>query len=108
MSIFSSDHAVMPENDEIVEAVEATETVVTEAAAPAEALAEAVIDTDDDTTDFDDVEDSAEADEADEEPAEPTITFGDLGLPEGVVRKLAQNGVTTPSRSRPRPSRTPW
>ncbi|GAA5033269.1 hypothetical protein GCM10023335_76610 [Streptomyces siamensis] len=24
------------------------------------------------------------------------ITFGDLGLPEGVVRKLAQNGVTTP------------
>ncbi|MGY0025075.1 DEAD/DEAH box helicase [Streptomyces sp. cg35] len=27
---------------------------------------------------------------------EPTITFADLGLPEGVVRKLAQNGVTTP------------
>ncbi|MGD1219453.1 DEAD/DEAH box helicase [Streptomyces krungchingensis] len=26
----------------------------------------------------------------------PEITFGDLGLPEGVVRKLAQNGVTTP------------
>ncbi|MGW6731921.1 DEAD/DEAH box helicase [Streptomyces sp. NPDC055013] len=26
----------------------------------------------------------------------PTVTFGDLGLPEGVVRKLAQNGVTTP------------
>ncbi|MCX4639144.1 DEAD/DEAH box helicase [Streptomyces sp. P9-2B-2] len=25
-----------------------------------------------------------------------TITFADLGLPEGVVRKLAQNGVTTP------------
>ncbi|MFI9052643.1 DEAD/DEAH box helicase [Streptomyces sp. NPDC053427] len=30
------------------------------------------------------------------EAAEPTITFADLGLPEGVVRKLAQNGVTTP------------
>ncbi|WP_306340123.1 DEAD/DEAH box helicase [Streptomyces sp. AS13] len=28
--------------------------------------------------------------------AEPTVTFGDLGLPEGIVRKLAQNGVTTP------------
>ncbi|WP_210594070.1 DEAD/DEAH box helicase [Streptomyces sp. GESEQ-35] len=26
----------------------------------------------------------------------PEATFSDLGLPEGVVRKLAQNGVTTP------------
>lgn len=26
----------------------------------------------------------------------PEVTFSDLGLPEGVVRKLAQNGVTTP------------
>ncbi|MER6349538.1 DEAD/DEAH box helicase, partial [Streptomyces sp. NPDC001532] len=26
----------------------------------------------------------------------PEMTFADLGLPEGVVRKLAQNGVTTP------------
>ncbi|MFD7548146.1 DEAD/DEAH box helicase, partial [Streptomyces sp. NPDC059816] len=31
-----------------------------------------------------------------EEEQEPTVTFGDLGLPDGVVRKLAQNGVTTP------------
>ncbi|WP_137994397.1 DEAD/DEAH box helicase [Streptomyces vilmorinianum] len=73
MSIFSSDHAVMPENDEIVEAVEATEIVETEAS---------------------DVTEAAEATEA--ESSEPTITFADLGLPEGVVRKLAQNGVTTP------------
>ncbi|MFC9384646.1 DEAD/DEAH box helicase [Streptomyces venezuelae] len=79
MSIFSSDHAVMPENDEIVEAVAATETVET-----------AVIEADDILDAVD-----ADADSA-EEPAEPTITFGDLGLPEGVVRKLAQNGVTTP------------
>ncbi|MFD5007935.1 DEAD/DEAH box helicase [Streptomyces mutabilis] len=28
--------------------------------------------------------------------AAPEVTFADLGLPEGVVRKLAQNGVTTP------------
>ncbi|MGW0122370.1 DEAD/DEAH box helicase [Streptomyces sp. NPDC003327] len=79
MSIFSSDHAVMPENDEIVEATAATDTVATEAA---------------DTTpsaETDAVE-AADAVEADE----PTLTFGDLGLPEGVVRKLAQNGVTTP------------
>jgi superfamily II DNA/RNA helicase len=27
---------------------------------------------------------------------EPTLTFGDLGLPDAVVRKLAQNGVTVP------------
>ncbi|MEU0373971.1 DEAD/DEAH box helicase [Streptomyces sp. NPDC006283] len=53
MSTFSTDHAVMPENDEIVEAVV-------------------------------------------EAPEEPQTTFADLGLPEGVVRKLAQNGVTTP------------
>ncbi|MFJ8189632.1 DEAD/DEAH box helicase [Streptomyces sp. NPDC096094] len=28
--------------------------------------------------------------------AAPEVTFASLGLPEGVVRKLAQNGVTTP------------
>ncbi|RSS42763.1 DEAD/DEAH box helicase [Streptomyces sp. WAC08241] len=92
MSIFSSDHAVMPENDEIVEAVEATETVEIEAEAQAlveaDTLAEAEILADEiEGDDFD---------EESEEPAEPTITFADLGLPEGVVRKLAQNGVTTP------------
>ncbi|UQX02157.1 DEAD/DEAH box helicase [Streptomyces sp. RerS4] len=35
-------------------------------------------------------------DEDGDADAEPTITFADLGLPEGVVRKLAQNGVTAP------------
>ncbi|MFJ3814393.1 DEAD/DEAH box helicase [Streptomyces sp. NPDC090056] len=89
MSIFSSDHAVMPENDEIVEAAEATETVAIEAEAQAlieaDTLAEAEAELQ--------ADDSAEESE---EPAEPTITFADLGLPEGVVRKLAQNGVTTP------------
>ncbi|WP_369145487.1 DEAD/DEAH box helicase [Streptomyces sp. R44] len=75
MSIFSSDHAVMPENNEIVEAVEATEIVeIVEIEA----------------------DDTAEAVVEETVSDEPTITFGDLGLPEGVVRKLAQNGVTTP------------
>jgi superfamily II DNA/RNA helicase len=32
----------------------------------------------------------------DEELDTPTTTFADLGLPEQIVRKLAQNGVTTP------------
>ncbi|MER6955992.1 DEAD/DEAH box helicase [Streptomyces sp. NPDC000618] len=63
MSIFSTDHAVVPENNdeaiEIAQSVEAVEVVEAES-------------------------------------AEPTVTFADLGLPEGVVRKLAQNGVTTP------------
>ncbi|MFD4728248.1 DEAD/DEAH box helicase [Streptomyces seoulensis] len=34
--------------------------------------------------------------EADEATDTPQLTFADLGLPEGIVRKLAQNGVTTP------------
>jgi superfamily II DNA/RNA helicase len=37
-----------------------------------------------------------EAPEATDTPQSPQITFTDLGLPEGIVRKLAQNGVTTP------------
>ncbi|XUL89700.1 DEAD/DEAH box helicase [Streptomyces galilaeus] len=53
MSISSTDHVVMPEN-------EGTETAV-------DAAAEA-----------------------------PEVTFASLGLPEGIVRKLAQNGVTAP------------
>ncbi|WP_330261728.1 DEAD/DEAH box helicase [Streptomyces sp. NBC_00539] len=88
MSISSSDRAVMPENDsnEIVDAVEAL--VVTEAIEAAEAndiieALEADVTTDQSS-------DAASGD------AEPTITFGDLGLPEGIVRKLAQNGVTAP------------
>ncbi|MER7461628.1 DEAD/DEAH box helicase [Streptomyces sp. NPDC097981] len=88
MSISSSDRAVMSENDsnEIVDAVEAL--VVTEAIEAAEAneIIEAL--EADVTTD--------QSIDAESDDAEPTVTFGDLGLPEGVVRKLAQNGVTTP------------
>ncbi|MEE1768483.1 DEAD/DEAH box helicase [Streptomyces sp. JV185] len=69
----------MPESIENDELVEAAEAVVAESADSVEAdapLAEQA--------------DSADAD------AEPTVTFADLGLPEGIVRKLAQNGVTAP------------
>ncbi|MER6558296.1 DEAD/DEAH box helicase [Streptomyces sp. NPDC001027] len=62
MSISSTDHAVMPENDG---------GSIDEAAIEVTEAAEASVET-------------------------PEITFADLGLPEGVVRKLAQNGVTTP------------
>ncbi len=50
--------------------------------------------------DADEADDAAEAVETDSdedvEPAEPTITFGDLGLHDDVVRALNKRGVTTP------------
>ncbi|MEU3895847.1 DEAD/DEAH box helicase [Streptomyces sp. NPDC045251] len=39
---------------------------------------------------------AVEASTTPDTPQAPEVTFADLGLPEGVVRKLAQNGVTTP------------
>ncbi|WP_329451553.1 DEAD/DEAH box helicase [Streptomyces sp. NBC_01724] len=90
MSNFSSDNTVMPENDEIVTAAEA---VVAEAAEVSESTE--TVDSTEATTDNDTTAADASAD-ADSEDAEPTVTFGDLGLPEGIVRKLAQNGVTAP------------
>ncbi|MGW3337138.1 DEAD/DEAH box helicase [Streptomyces sp. NPDC001009] len=67
MSVSSTDQFVVPENGDAP--VDETNEVT--------AVVEAVVETDD-TTDT------------------PQITFADLGLPEGIVRKLAQNGVTTP------------
>ncbi|MFF3643131.1 DEAD/DEAH box helicase [Streptomyces sp. NPDC002564] len=94
MSIFSSDHAVLPEN-ETADAVETAENdavkVVAEAVETVEAAESAEAgDVTEVTADA-----AAEAPEADAD-AEPETTFGDLGLPEGVVRKLARNGVHTP------------
>ncbi|MFF1699267.1 DEAD/DEAH box helicase [Streptomyces sp. NPDC058257] len=118
MSISHSDHAVLPENettdtDELTvePTVEAVETVqaadVVEAAeqvvVETEAAAEAVkADTKADEADTNADEADTNADEADtkaeaaDEDTETGPTFGDLGLPEGIVRKLAQNGVTAP------------
>ncbi|MFD7103893.1 DEAD/DEAH box helicase [Streptomyces celluloflavus] len=80
MSI-STEQSVMPADDEQA-APQTHESVETAAA----------VETADTTEATEAAEPQAEA----AEPAEPTITFADLGLPEGVVRKLAQNGVTTP------------
>ncbi|MFB6945324.1 DEAD/DEAH box helicase [Streptomyces sp. NPDC056237] len=63
----------MPESVENDELIEAAQAVVAESA--------------------DSIEADAPLADAD---AEPTVTFADLGLPEGIVRKLAQNGVTEP------------
>ncbi|MFI8927371.1 DEAD/DEAH box helicase [Streptomyces sp. NPDC053474] len=86
MSISSSDHAVLPENESALDVAEA----VVEAAATVEAVeaAEQVVETE--------ALEAAEADTEADADAEPEITFGDLGLPDGVVRKLARNGVHTP------------
>ncbi|MEU8677220.1 DEAD/DEAH box helicase [Streptomyces sp. NPDC048560] len=69
---------------EVVEAPVAEKPVVE--TAPAKTTVADVVETADVAAD-----DSTEA-----EDAEPTVTFGSLGLPEGIVRKLAQNGVTAP------------
>ncbi|RDG32597.1 DEAD/DEAH box helicase [Streptomyces corynorhini] len=134
MSISSTDHAVMPENDttetvavvesageavaapetataspenpeapltdgpsasaaplETAESVESAETDVETAASAGTAesaqTAEAV---------EVEVEVEVEVDEVAESAEAPGLSFADLGLPEGIVRKLSQNGVTAP------------
>ncbi|QKW28280.1 DEAD/DEAH box helicase [Streptomyces seoulensis] len=87
MSIASTDHVVVPENGqdalESQETAQAPESVeVTESTQVTE-VAEGAEDTE------------VQASETAEDQA-PELTFADLGLPEGVVRKLAQNGVTSP------------
>ncbi|MFF7010335.1 DEAD/DEAH box helicase [Streptomyces fimicarius] len=69
-------------------------TVVEEPAVAEKSVADFITDADP-RAEAPETADAPEA-EASETPAEPTVTFGDLGLPEGIVRKLAQNGVTTP------------
>ncbi|MEU1519334.1 DEAD/DEAH box helicase, partial [Streptomyces sp. NPDC005811] len=86
MSISSADHAVLTED---TQAAEASQAVENEALEALENIGD--VELDDEIVDI--VEVADEADEADETPE---ITFADLGLPEGVVRKLAQNGVTVP------------
>ncbi|MEW2525384.1 DEAD/DEAH box helicase, partial [Streptomyces sp. NPDC047071] len=98
MSISSSDHAVLPENESaldmaeaVVEAAAAVEAVEPEAVEP-EAVEPEAVEPAEQVVEAEAPEADADAD-AD---AEPEITFGDLGLPDGVVRKLARNGVHTP------------
>ncbi|MFH8993188.1 DEAD/DEAH box helicase [Streptomyces sp. NPDC017940] len=70
---------------ETVEPIESVESVATvQGEAPAADVSEAPADA------------AAATADAAEDDAEPGLTFGDLGLPDGVVRKLARNGVHTP------------
>ncbi|MFD5466289.1 DEAD/DEAH box helicase [Kitasatospora sp. NPDC127059] len=81
MSLVDDARFAMPANEAAAD-VTATTELTTEAAEIAAEVTE--------TTDaVETVEEPAEA-------AEPTITFGDLGLHDDVVRALAKRGVTTP------------
>jgi superfamily II DNA/RNA helicase len=96
----------MPADDsvEIVESVSAAtaeSTADTAADATPEVVTDVVTDTADiaagaDDTTTDAITEGAD-DITDETPDDaPSVTFGDLGLAEPIVRKLAQNGVTDP------------
>ncbi|MGW1429777.1 DEAD/DEAH box helicase [Streptomyces sp. NPDC002431] len=93
MSISSSDRTVLPENVENDENVVAALADVENAANEAE-QAEQIESTE--SAERVESAEQAASDDAEDAPAEPSITFADLGLPEGIVRKLAQNGVTAP------------
>ncbi|MFI5529063.1 DEAD/DEAH box helicase [Kitasatospora sp. NPDC051853] len=56
----------------------------------------ASLETEVEATDSIDTPEAVETEATEAEAAEPTLTFGDLGLPDDVVRALAKRGVTTP------------
>ncbi|MDX3688634.1 DEAD/DEAH box helicase [Streptomyces sp. NPDC057067] len=86
----------MSENDvENIEVVEAAEAVVAQAPEAADETPAAETPAADTSAEAASTVDAPE-EAASDEDAEPGITFGSLGLPEGIVRKLAQNGVTAP------------
>jgi superfamily II DNA/RNA helicase len=79
----------MPENDEVAETASATgapHATVVAAGVPGARTAH----------ESPEVHDSHEVPEASEVLEAREATFGDLGLPEQIVRKLSQNGVVTP------------
>ncbi|WP_431035373.1 DEAD/DEAH box helicase [Streptomyces sp. P6-2-1] len=99
MSVSTSDHSVVPASAETPAdttpvqpaAAEQQPTAAAQVTAPAQPTAEAV-----DAVEPAESAPAAAADEAPEAPAEKVPGFAELGLPENIVRKLAQNGVTSP------------
>ncbi|WP_327679435.1 DEAD/DEAH box helicase [Kitasatospora sp. NBC_00458] len=100
MSLVDDARFAMPASETAADAATTEPTTDSlDAAQPAvEADAELIAAVDEvDTTDADATDEAAADDAAEaEEPAEPTLTFGDLGLPDDIVRALAKRGVTTP------------
>ncbi|MFJ2632115.1 DEAD/DEAH box helicase [Streptomyces sp. NPDC087422] len=93
MSIDSADRSVMPENDEILAVADVVDITTADTAENTD-ITGAGITTG--ITDVIDADTEADAEDDTDTDAEPTVTFADLGLADGIVRKLAQNGVTTP------------
>ncbi|MFF0416044.1 DEAD/DEAH box helicase [Kitasatospora sp. NPDC004745] len=87
MSLVDDARFAMPASESAADVTDTNDTT-TEVVdlADVELIDAGIADADSDATDADD---TAEA-------AEPTITFGDLGLHDDVVRALAKRGVTTP------------
>ncbi|MBV2152647.1 DEAD/DEAH box helicase [Kitasatospora sp. SUK 42] len=79
MSLVDDARFAMPANEAAADVTDSTDT--TELTAEVEEMAE---------------QSAVETVEETVEDAEPTITFGDLGLHDDVVRALAKRGVTTP------------
>ncbi|HET6860828.1 MAG TPA: DEAD/DEAH box helicase, partial [Streptomyces sp.] len=108
MSISSTDRTAMPENESVDQTADVIEAVDTTADTTAADTTTAVVDAAAEIIEVVEIAEAAEvvveADQAtdtaeavaDDADAEPTVTFGSLGLPDGIVRKLAQNGVTAP------------
>ncbi|MEU1089132.1 DEAD/DEAH box helicase [Streptomyces sp. NPDC005892] len=86
-------------DEQATEAAAPVETATAEAVAPAEAVAAEAAPVAAEAVSDELPSDEAVSDEVvseSDEDAEPTVTFSSLGLPDGIVRKLAQNGVTSP------------
>ncbi|MFE2847893.1 DEAD/DEAH box helicase [Streptomyces scopuliridis] len=111
MSISSTDHAVMPENespetvtdvtdvtvaDVTAEIAETAEIVESAEAVVASETATEVRETATEAPAASATPETSEVDEASDADETPGLTFGDLGLPDGIVRKLTQNGVIAP------------
>ncbi|MCZ4125504.1 DEAD/DEAH box helicase [Streptomyces sp. H39-S7] len=104
MPINTADRTAMSTDDSVTDDTTIDTTAVTTAVESLETDAVEADTTDNtpsteavDAADTDLVNEAAEAEEAEEEEEEYTgVTFGELGLAEGIVRKLAQNGVTKP------------
>ncbi|MBD0693521.1 DEAD/DEAH box helicase [Streptomyces sp. CBMA123] len=87
MSLVDDARFAMPANEAAADVTDTTDT--TDLTAEAAEIAAEV-------TEVTETADAAETVEEPAEAAEPTITFGDLGLHDDVVRALAKRGVTTP------------
>ncbi|MBK3390671.1 DEAD/DEAH box helicase [Streptomyces sp. DEF1AK] len=99
MSVSSTDHTVLPEQSQLrhddIPAAEAITPEAVTAEIPAAELPEADEAAQADVAELDAAADTDAADD-EAETEDDGVTFASLGLPEGVVRKLAQNGVTKP------------